>query len=193
MGISTCAPQVRSSRKRRHRPSSTAAGTQVRSSRKRRHRLSSTAAGTPQQHSSGISGPQRLHMPRRRSCVSVPGSKRRRRRGSGPCLSLGPDRVITSAAAFAVVRHAPGAQRHAPPRSAAAPRSAVPSSACSALLRAMGGPRRAAGSAEWPIALLMPACSGGGKAAWMTTDRIRGCAVSKPRRSAGSYQNLDYR
>ena len=29
------------------------------------------------------------------------------------------------------------------------------------LLHALSGPRHAAGSAEWPIALLLPACSGG--------------------------------
>ena len=38
------------------------------------------------------------------------------------------------------------------------------------LLHAPGGPRRSAASAEWPIAWLPPACSGGERAAGITTD-----------------------
>ena len=54
------------------------------------------------------------------------------------------------------------------------------------LLHALSCPRRAAGSAEWPIARQPPACSGGGRAAGMTADRhsIRGCTVSWPRGAA---------
>ena len=48
------------------------------------------------------------------------------------------------------------------------------------LLRKLGSLRRTAGSAEWPIIRLPPACSGGGRAACMTADSIciRGCPVS---------------
>ena len=38
------------------------------------------------------------------------------------------------------------------------------------VLHALGGPRRAAGSAEWPIARLPPACSAGEGAAGTTAD-----------------------
>ena len=38
------------------------------------------------------------------------------------------------------------------------------------LLHAPGCPRRVAGSAEWPISQLQPACSGGGRAAGTTAD-----------------------
>ena len=38
------------------------------------------------------------------------------------------------------------------------------------LLHALGGPRHAVGSAEEPIALLPPACSGGGSVAGMKAD-----------------------
>ena len=38
------------------------------------------------------------------------------------------------------------------------------------VLHALGGPRRAAGSAEWPIARLPPAYSAGGRAAGTTGD-----------------------
>ena len=66
------------------------------------------------------------------------------------------------------------------------------------LLHALGGPRRAAGSAEWPIARLPPACRAGGTAAGTTADshlhpRLR-CLVAaaelRRRRSAGSDKNL---
>ena len=70
-------------------------------------------------------------------------------------------------------------------------------------LHALGGPRRAAGSAEWPIARLPPACRSaaleeGLQARQQIRIRIRGCTVSWPvataalriQRSAGSEKNL---
>ena len=82
----------------------------------------------------------------------------RQRRGRAPWgLSVCRDLVITSAAAFAIVQHAQSLS----------------------LLHVLGGLRRAAGSAEWPIAWLQPACSSGGRAAGIQQIFICiwGCAV----------------
>ena len=66
------------------------------------------------------------------------------------------------------------------------------------VLHAMGSPRRAAGSAEWPIAQLTPACSGGGRAAGTKADSyshptlrcLMAAAALRRQRSAGSDKNL---
>ena len=159
MGISLCALQVRSSRKRRHRPLS-------------------TAAGMPQRRSRGISGPHWLPMPLQHSSVSGPGPS------GGAWTVEGP----TFRRAWIGLLHLPlhhdlllcATRRHAPRLRSGRQLQDKPFS----LLRALGGPRCAAGSAEGSIARLPLACSGGGRAAGMTADRIRtrGCAVSWPQR-----------
>ena len=123
----------------------------------------------------GISGPQWLPVPRLRSSVSGPGPQRRRRHGSGPAFRRARIwllHLLLYLLLCATRRYAPKGHT----------RQSI--SKISSLLRTLGGPRRAAGSAECPIARLLPACSGGGRAAGMTADRIciRGCAVSWSRR-----------
>ena len=66
------------------------------------------------------------------------------------------------------------------------------------LLHALGCPRRTAGSAEWLIALLPPACSGGRRYADMTADShshprlccLVAAAVLRRRSSAGSDKSM---